>query len=112
MSDKISFAYYSMGAARSRTELNENGMLKYCPADDGSGTTVVYVSADKRTFVKPTSVWETKADHDKMNGWEDSTFLGRVFYDSSIGPVWFDTMTEVEKQAQLDRFWDGEKRRL
>lgn len=112
MSDKTSFAYYSAGAASFTTELNENGMLEYRSAGVFNGPKVFYVSADKRAFVGPTSVWETKEDHDRMNGWEDSEFLGRVFVDSSIGSVWFNTMTEAERQAQLDRFWDGEERRL
>lgn len=112
MSNKALFAYYSEGAASFTTELNKNGMLEYRKTNAGDGGKVVYVSADKRGFVRPTSVWETKEVHDRMNGWKDSTFLGRVFEDSSIGTVWFDTMTEAEKQAQLDRFWDGDVRRV
>ena len=112
MSNKTLFAYHSAGAASFTTELNENGMLEYRTTNACDGGKVVYVSADKRAFVRPTSVWKTKEDHDRMNGWEDSKFLGSVLEDSSIGSVWFGTMTEAEKQAQLDRFWDGEKRRV
>ena len=112
MSNKTLFAYHSNGAARFTYELNENGMLEHRPADDCCGTKAIYVSADTREFVWPTSTWETKENHDRLNGWQDSRFIGEVFEDSSIGTVWFNTMTGAEKQAQLDRFWDGEKRRV
>ena len=112
MSNKTIFAYHSGGAARFIYELDENGMLVSRSADDCRGTKVVYVSADKRGFVWPTSTWETKENHDRMNGREDSKFLGEVFDDSSMGSVWFHSMTEAEKQAQLDRFWDGNVRRV
>ena len=87
-------------------------MLEYRSSNDCSGTKVVYVSADKRGFVWPTSVWETIEEHDKFNGWEDSIYLGEVFENSSMGSVRFNSMTEAEKQSQLDRFWDGEVRRV
>lgn len=77
-----------------------------------SAPSVFYVSADKRIFVSPTSVWESEEHHDEMNGWTDSEFIGRVFEGTGIGAEWFSHMTQAEKQAQLDRFWDGDRRRM
>lgn len=112
MSNKTLFAYHSDGAVSFTYIQRDNGMLEYRRSDECSDKKVLYVSADKREFVCPTSVWETKEDHDRMNGWKDSRFIGEVFENSSMGAVWFNSMTETEKQAELDRFWDGEVRRV
>lgn len=110
MSNQILYAYHSWSAAGFTDDRDgPDGMLE---ARNTSGPTVFYVSADKRAFVCPTSVWESEGHHDELNGWTDSEFIGCVFANSAIGSAWFGCMTEVEKQAQLDRFWDGDRRRM
>jgi hypothetical protein len=74
--------------------------------NDDSSACLYYVSAEVRGFVVVTHVNDEPDASSYV--WRDKVSRGKVFMRACRSQNNFERMTQAEKEAMLDKYWDGD----